>query len=60
MYADIISVNLIAQVHEEGHHQMIIAEIKDHRVLDDSVPAYEGYYTNAFGMKRNKCTTRGW
>jgi hypothetical protein len=35
--ANIIPENLLAQVNEEGHRQMTIAEIEDHRVLDDAI-----------------------
>jgi hypothetical protein len=42
--ANIIAENSLAQVDEEGHRQMMIAEIEDHRVLDDAVPIKEGTF----------------
>jgi hypothetical protein len=39
---------------------MMIAEIEDHRVLDDAIPANDGHFTTMSGMKRRKRTTRGW
>jgi hypothetical protein len=58
--ANIIAEKLLAQVDEEGHRQMMIAEIEDHRVLDDAIPANDGYFTTTSGMKRKKNMTRGW
>jgi hypothetical protein len=58
--ANIIAENLIAQVDEEGHRQMMIAEIEDHRVLNDAIPANDGYITTTSGMKRKRRTTQGW
>jgi hypothetical protein len=46
--ASIIAENLLAQVDEEGHRQMMIAEIEDHRVLDDAIPANDGYFTTTW------------
>jgi hypothetical protein len=57
---NIIAENLLAQVDEEGHRQMMIAEIEDHRVLDDAVPIKEGTFPTTSGMKRQRRTTKGW
>jgi hypothetical protein len=38
----------------------MIAEIEDHCVLDDAIPANDGYFTTTSGMKRKKHMTRGW
>lgn len=58
--ANLIAENLLAQVDEEGHRQMMIDEIIDHRVLEDAIPFSEGTYVTQTGMKRKKRTTRGW
>ena len=58
--ANIIAENLIAQVDEEGRRQMMLSEIVDHRVLPDAIPRSQGTYTNSYGVKRRKATTRGW
>jgi hypothetical protein len=39
---------------------MMIAEIEDHRVLDDAIPTNDGYFTTTSVMKRKKRTPRGW
>ena len=58
--ANVIAENLISQVDEEGRRQMMLDSIIDHRVLHDAVPRSEGTYTNSYGVKRHKATTRGW
>jgi hypothetical protein len=58
--ANIIAENLLAQVDEEGHRQMLIEEIEDHRTLEDAIPIDEGEYTTPSGMKRKRRTTKGW
>jgi len=58
--ANIIAENLIAQVDDEGRRQMMLSEVIDHRVLSDAIPRSQGTYENAYGVKRNKATTRGW
>ena len=39
---------------------MMIAEIEDHQLLDDSIPEDKGYYATALVMNRNKRLTRRW
>jgi hypothetical protein len=58
--ANVIAENLISQVDKEGRRQMMLDSIIDHRVLHDAVPQSEGTYTNPYGVKRRKATTRGW
>ena len=58
--ANLIAENLIAQVDEEGRRQMMLSAIVDHRVLRDAIPQSQGTYTNSYGVKRRKTTTRGW
>jgi hypothetical protein len=50
--ANIIAENLLAQVDEDGHREMMIARIEDHRVLEDAIPIEEGAYPTTSGMKR--------
>jgi hypothetical protein len=42
---NIIAENLLAQVDEEGHRQMLIDKIEDHRTKEDAIPINEGNYT---------------
>ena len=60
MTANIIAENLLAQVDDEGHRNMLIDEIEDHRFDDSAGPKSEGTYTMGSGLHRNKRTTRGW
>mmetsp|Transcript_2846 Transcript_2846/g.3147 ORF Transcript_2846/g.3147 Transcript_2846/m.3147 type:complete len:189 (+) Transcript_2846:127-693(+) len=57
--ANIIAENIIAQVDEESHCQMLFEEIIDHRVLPDAIPKHEGTYKSSSGAIRKKRTTRG-
>ena len=58
--ANQIAENLLAQVDEEGHRQMFIDEITDHRVTKDAIPKDQATYTTKSGQRRNVRTTRGW
>jgi len=58
--ANIIAENLLAQVDEEGHQQMMFEEILDHRQLNTAVPKDQGFYTNPQGIQRRIRTTKGW
>jgi hypothetical protein len=51
---------MLAQVDEEGHRQMLIDEIEDHRMMEDVIPIDQGDYTTPSGMKRKRQTTKGW
>ena len=58
--ANLIAENLIAQVDDEGRRQMMLSAIMDHRVTNDAIPKSQGTYSNSYGVKRRKTTTRGW
>ena len=58
--ANIIAENLIAQVDKEGHRQMMLEEIIDHRTTPEAIPMGQGTYVNQYGVRRQKQTTRGW
>ena len=58
--ANIIAENLLAQVDDEGHRQVLLEDIEDHRVLDSAIPKSQGTYITKNGLKRKKWTTRGW
>ena len=59
--ANIIAENILAQVDEEGHRQMLMQEIIDHRVdTSQAIPKSEGEYTNKHGVKSKIRTTKGW
>jgi hypothetical protein len=57
--ASIIAENLLAQVDDKGHRQMMIDEIEDHRVLDKAMPKSEGTYDTRSGSKCRRRTTVG-
>ena len=58
--ANTIAINLLSQVDEEGHRQLLLDEIEDHRILDDAVPIDQGEYLTNEGTRRRKKTTQGW
>ncbi len=58
--ANIITENLIAQVDDEGHQQMMLEEVIDHRTTQEAIPKGKGTYVNWYGVKRQKQATRGW
>ena len=60
MTANIIAENLLSQVDEEGHKQMFIDEIQDHRRNHDAVPISKGFYTRKNGTRTKVRTTKGW
>ena len=59
--ANIIAEIVLAQVDEEGHKQMLLQEIIDHRVdTSQAIPKEKGNYTNQHGVKTKIWTTKGW
>ena len=59
--ANIIAENILAQVDEEGHRQMFLREIIDHRHNPNvAIPKEKGYYQNQFGTRSKVRTTKGW
>ena len=57
--ANVIAENLLAQVDEERHRQIMIDKIIDHQKDGSFIPRSEGTYTTANGMIQKKITTRG-
>ena len=58
--ANIIAENILSQIDEEGHRQLMLDEIVDHRTTKDAIPKSEGTYETTYGVTRKKRTTRGW
>jgi hypothetical protein len=58
--ANIIAENLLSQVDAEGHRQIILDEIIDHRTTRNAISKANGYYKTRQGIPRKKITTRGW
>ena len=58
--ANIISENLLAQVDEEGHRQMLLYEIIDHRYDVNAIGKEDAFTKTPNGMKQRKMTTAGW
>ena len=58
--ANIIAENLLSQVEEEGHCQMIINEILDHQMTGSAMNENEGTFNSRSDMKRKKRTTQVW
>ena len=58
--ANIIAENLLSQVDEEGHQQMLFDEIIDHRRSSKAIGKEEGFYLNPSGIRSRIRTTKGW
>ena len=58
--ANVIAENILSQMNEEGHRQLMLYEIVDHRTTHDAIPKVRGYITTPSGARRKKRTTRGW
>ena len=59
MTANVITENLLAQVDEEGHQQLLLDNIIDHRHDDTAIRKEDGYFVTQSGTRRKKRTTRG-
>ena len=55
--ANIIAKNLLAQVDDEGHRQLLLDEIVDHHTNQYAIPWEQGMYQTASGLLRFKRTT---
>lgn len=60
MSANLIAENIIAQVDEEGHRNLMIDEIIDHRTDSSAIKKENGTFVTPNGVTRKKMTTRGW
>ena len=59
MSANTIAENLLSQVDEEGHRQLLLDEIIDHRSDSTAITKEHGFIERN-GRKYRKLTTRGW
>ena len=58
--ANVIAENLLSQVDQEGHRQLLLDEIVSHRRLEDTILKSEGTFISSSDATRKKQTTRGW
>ena len=58
--ANTIAENSLAQVDKEGHQQLLIDEIIDHRTLKDAIPKSDGTFKTHHGAIRKVKITHGW
>ena len=58
--ANIIAKNLLAQVDEEGHRQLLLDEIINHHTDTTAIRKKNGFIQTPHGNKRRELTTRGW
>ena len=58
--ANIIVENLLAQVDEEGHRQLLLDENVDIRRNNDAVYNSDAFIETSNGNRRRKMTTKGW
>ena len=57
--ANVIAENLYSQVDDEGHHQVMIDNIIDHKKDSTAVPIEDRTFKHK-GKTRKRITTRGW
>ena len=58
--ANIIAENILSQVDEEGHTQLLLSEIIDHRTNGSEVQESDAFIMTRSGGKRRVRTTKGW
>ena len=58
---NIIAENILSQVDQEGHKQLMLDEIIDHKSNKEAINKQDGYVINPHnGAKKRKKTTKGW
>ena len=58
--SNIIAQNLLAQVDEEFHRQILLEEIIKYRRNNDGVHKSDAFVETSTGNRRQKMTTKGW
>ena len=58
--ANIIAENLLVQVDEEGHRQLLLDEIIDYRRNNDAVHKSDSFIETNTGNRQRKMTKKGW
>ena len=58
--ANTIADNLLSQVDDEGHKQLLLSKIIDHQKYEDAISQEDGTFTTFSGQKRKRTTTKGW
>ena len=57
--ANTIAENMLAQVDDQGHRQLLLDEIVDHRIDNDTIKNEEAIITGANGAPKRVKTTKG-
>ena len=60
MAVNTIAENLLSQVDEEIHCQLIMKEMIDHWINDEDITIENSSYCTKPSQKQRKRTTRGW
>ena len=58
--ANVIAKNLFAQVDGEGHQQMLLHDIIDHKHNSTAIQEKYAFIITKYGTKQRRKTTRGW
>ena len=58
--ANIIAESILSQVDDEGRSYMVLRNIVDHRKTTEAIEKEDGKTVNAYGVERDKITTKGW
>ena len=57
---NIIAENMYSKVDSNGHHNLLLKEITDHRKSEIAVPIDEKFVVSKTGRKTLRKTTKGW
>ena len=60
MTSNLKAEKIIARVDDESNEHLMMDEVEDHRILEDSIPISKETFMTKQGTKRKKRTTRGW
>ena len=58
--ANLVAENIYSSVNAEGHRQLSLREIIDHRKSGHAISGDDGHYKDRNGVRRPKRTTKGW
>ena len=59
-HANNLLENILNMVDDNGHTELIIDEILDHRSTHDAIPSSQGWFRTKEGSKKRVITTKGW
>jgi len=58
--ANLVAENIYSTINDEGHYELKMKEIMDHRKTSAAIDECDGTYKDRHGVERPKMTTKGW